>query len=134
MCHGVCQSLRERVLLLLMIGSVVFAPLAALDLRRSEMRVVIRARQEVDEIPASLRIVNQALKADLLAIPKLEQTPEFLLRYLDLQAIGTRHDIRWLAQFDERACDMRGPITGSEIAITDPGNLAWLSSTTPGTA
>ncbi len=74
-------------LLLLMIGSVVFARyaqerqendvirlyrLAALDRRRNETRNVIRALQEVDDNPETLRILNQALKADLVRIQKLD--------------------------------------------------------------
>lgn len=74
-------------LLLLMVGSVVFARyaqerqendvirlyrLAALDRRRNETRTVIRALQEVDDHPETLRILNQALKMDLLRIQKLD--------------------------------------------------------------
>lgn len=74
-------------LLLMMIGSVVFARyaqerqendvirlyrLAALDRRRNETRSVIRALQEVDDNPETLRILNQALKADLVRIQKLD--------------------------------------------------------------
>ncbi len=74
-------------LLLLMVGSVLFARyaqerqendvirlyrLAALDRRRNETRTVIRALQEVDDHPETLRILNQALKTDLLRIQKLD--------------------------------------------------------------
>lgn len=74
-------------LLLMMIGSVVFARyaqerqesdvirlyrLAALDRRRNETRAVIRAVQEVDDHAETLRILNQALKADLVRIQKLD--------------------------------------------------------------
>lgn len=74
-------------LLLLMVGSVVFARyaqqrqendvirlyrLAALDRRRNETRAVIRALQEVDDHAETLRILNQALKADLVRIQKLD--------------------------------------------------------------
>lgn len=74
-------------LLLMMIGSVVFARyaqerqesdvirlyrLAALDRRRNETRAVIRAVQEVDDHLETLRILNQALKADLVRIQKLD--------------------------------------------------------------
>ena len=74
-------------LLVLMVGSVAFARyaqvrqegnvirlyrLAALDRRRSETRAVIRALQEVDDHAETLRILNQALKADLVRIQKLD--------------------------------------------------------------
>lgn len=74
-------------LLVLMVGSVVFARyaqerqegnvirlyrLAALDRRRNETRAVIRALQEVDDNAETLRILNQALKADLVRIQKLD--------------------------------------------------------------
>jgi len=71
----------------LMVGSVVLARyaqerqegnvirlyrLAALDRRRNETRAVIRALQEVDDNAETLRILNQALKADLVRIQKLD--------------------------------------------------------------
>jgi len=71
----------------LMVGSVVLARyaqerqegnvirlyrLAALDRRRNETRAVIRALQEVDDHAETLRILNQALKADLVRIQKLD--------------------------------------------------------------
>lgn len=74
-------------LFVLMVGSVVFASyaqarqegnvirlyrLAALDRRRNETRAVIRALQEVDDNAETLRILNQALKADLVRIQKLD--------------------------------------------------------------
>lgn len=46
--------------------------LAALDRRRNTTRAVLRALQEVDEHPETLRILNQALKADLVRIQKLD--------------------------------------------------------------
>ena len=74
-------------LLVLMVGSVVLARyaqarqegnvirlyrLAALDRRRNETRAVIRSLQEVDDNVETLRILNQALKADLVRIQKLD--------------------------------------------------------------
>ena len=74
-------------LLVLMVGSVVLARyaqerqegnvirlyrLAALDRRRNETRAVIRGLQEVDDNAETLRILNQALKADLVRIQKLD--------------------------------------------------------------
>jgi hypothetical protein len=74
-------------LLVLMVGSVVLARyaqarqegnvirlyrLAALDRRRNETRAVIRSLQEVDDNAETLRILNQALKADLVRIQKLD--------------------------------------------------------------
>ena len=85
-CDMVLASLYMiAFLLVLMVGSVVLARyaqarqegnlirlyrLAALDRRRNETRAVIRALQEVDDNAETLRILNQALKADLVRIQK----------------------------------------------------------------
>lgn len=87
-CVMVLSSLYMIVfLLVLMVGSVVLARyaqerqegnvirlyrLAALDRRRNETRAVIRGLQEVDDNAETLRILNQALKADLVRIQKLD--------------------------------------------------------------
>lgn len=124
-------------LLVLMVGSVVLARLAqerqegnvirlyrlaALDRRRNETRAVIRALQEVDDNAETLRILNQALKADLVRIQKLDpgrSEIEQEIRQASAAPAASAGD----AKSDKPAADARGAKVEKRTSLSSERDL-----------